>query len=165
MDTSLLLVLAVIGLIIVAVYVVRQKVTTNTARDDSFPTPTFPDSAGQSQRLNGDGSFELAAVGESNYQRTFEKICGPRTTEGEDREIDAQLILEDGNQFDKNAIKIEIQGRTVGYLSRDDASDFREWLKAEGMSARQFTCRANIRGGWDHNGERGHYGIWLDVSF
>ena len=164
MDTSLILVIIAIVLIIAAVYVVSQKVTANTAGGDFFPIPAFPNSTIQPQRLSGDGSFELAAVGESNYQRAFDKICGPWAPQGEDREIDVLLILENTNQFDNNAVQVQVQGRTVGYLSRADASDFREWLKAEGMSAQQFICKASIRGGWDRDGERRHYGIWLDVN-
>jgi hypothetical protein len=164
MDISLLIFVGVIALIVAFVYSFRQIQSAKAPRADPYLIPSYPQSGAQPHWLKGDGSFELAVVGEANYQRAFEQMCGPRKPEGEDVEVDAQLSLEDANRFDSNAVKVEVQGRTVGYLSRDDASDFREWLKAEGISARQFTCKANIRGGWDRDGNRGHYGIWLDVD-
>lgn len=152
--------------------VISQATRPSTPHPTPYPAPSFtersvesyPQGDTQPYRLRGNGHFELAAVGESNYQRVFAKICGPRTEEGEDREVEAQLSLEDTNQFDNQAVKVTVQGQTVGYLSRDDARDFRDWLTDEGISVRHFLCNAHIRGGWDRDGERGHYGIWLDVE-
>lgn len=114
--------------------------------------------------LLGDGTFALEVVGESHYQRDLERVCGGRTERGEDRIVTACLELEENNSYDRNAVSIAIQGATVGYLSRIDASTFRARLRSERVPGNQFHCQANIRGGWDRGSDdRGFYGVWLDV--
>src|SRR5947207_8334420 len=73
--------------------------------------------------LEGSGAFTLAIVGESHYQQALEQICGPRSDEGEDRRVEAGLVLEDGNPYDALAVRVDIQGLTVGYLSREHARE------------------------------------------
>ncbi len=114
--------------------------------------------------LPGPGTYRLPVVGESNYQNHLERICGKRKRDGEDRIIDAILVLEDTNPHDKNAVRIEIRGMTVGYLSRDHAMQYRKKLKRAGHPKIKGTCSANIRGGWDRGGDdKGYYGVWLDI--
>ena len=116
------------------------------------------------QWLDGNGRFNLQVVGESQYQRALEQICGGRTHQGEDRILDAVLLLDDDNPYDQNAVRVEISGLTAGYLSRDTAQRFRSRIRKEDLRADKFACRANIRGGWDRSEEDcGHFGVWLDV--
>jgi len=103
-------------------------------------------------------------VGESHHQSAFEDICGPRTEDGENRVVTAVLILDNTNRYDNNAVRVEVEGKTVGYLSRSAASAFRTRLQNERVTAPNFTCKANIRGGWmSENKESGMFGIYLDV--
>jgi hypothetical protein len=114
--------------------------------------------------LDGDGNFGLKIVGESHHQSAFEDICGPRTEDGENRVVTAVLILDNTNRYDNNAVRVEVEGKTVGYLSRSAASAFRTRLQNERVTAPNFTCKANIRGGWmSENKESGMFGIYLDV--
>jgi hypothetical protein len=114
--------------------------------------------------LDGPGTFSLPIVGESHYQEAIESICGPRTDEGEDRLVEAYLVLDDGNSYDSQAVRVDIAGMTVGYLSRENARQYRAELAKTGYRNTNAYCRARIRGGWDR-GERGrgHYGIYLDL--
>jgi hypothetical protein len=103
--------------------------------------------------------FAIPVVGESHYQDTIEEVCGGRTPEGADRECEAELIPEDDNRYDANAVRVEIDGRTVGYLARPDAVDYRRLHRR-----RLMRCPAVIRGGWDRGvGDRGSFGVCLDL--
>lgn len=109
--------------------------------------------------------FPLRVVGESRYQDELEAICGRRKLNGEDKTVEAELVLEDENPHDRNAVRVEISGRQVGYLGRDDAPAFRERVQREGLPGPRFPCRAHISGGWDDgSGDRGHYGVRLGVG-
>jgi hypothetical protein len=114
--------------------------------------------------LDGNGSFALEVVGEANYQRNLERVCGGRTRECQDRIMTAVLVLEDDNPYDFKAVCVTIDGWTVGYLSRDKARVFRARVRREGIRGYEFPCKANVRGGWDRgDGDRGYFGVWLDV--
>lgn len=114
--------------------------------------------------LSGPESFEYKIADEAKYQRALETICGGRTEEGIKKNVQAILIPEHYNPDDKNAIRVAIQGQTVGYLSRTNAKIFRKKLKAAGYSARPAACSAVIVGGWDRGLlDKGHFGVKLDL--
>ena len=102
---------------------------------------------GMRAHLQGSGAFALAIVGESHYQEALEAICGPRSDEGEDRRLEARLVLEDDNPHDSMAVRVDIQGLTVGYLSREHARQYRNQLaKAGYVSADAYAyCKACSR--------------------
>ena len=113
-------------------------------------------------RLPGDSSFRVAVVGESHYQEALEAICGGRTEDGVDRIIPARLIAEDTNPYDRQAVRIEVDGRHVGYLARADARSYRDYMLKHGIGASAGWCPARIRGGWQREGDSGHFGVQLD---
>jgi hypothetical protein len=103
--------------------------------------------------------FSIPVVGESNYQEALEGFCGGRSPDGSDRECEADLIPEDDNRYDANAVRVEIGGRTVGYLARPDAEDYRRLYRSRAMR-----CPAVIRGGWDRGPtDRGAFGVYVDL--
>jgi hypothetical protein len=109
------------------------------------------------------GEYPLACVGESHYQGALRGICGGRSAEGVDQVVNAVLCLEDTNPYDSEAVRVDVEGVTVGYLSRQDARAYRTLLSTVGYSD-ALECRGVIRGGWDRGAnDRGNYGIWLDV--
>lgn len=109
--------------------------------------------------------YSVEVVGESHYQENLEAICGERTPEGENRVIEAVLVLDDTNPLDDQAVRVEIESKTVGYLSRDNARTFRDWRSKQGQAGIAFPCMASIAGGWDRGGgDVGHYGVRLDLS-
>lgn len=115
---------------------------------------------GVATRLQGSGAFLLPVVGESRYQDAIEAICGPRAEEGEDRPVEARLVLENDNPYDSMAVRVDIQGQTVGYLSREHARRYRKQY-----AATEAYCDARIRGGWDRGeGREGYYGVVLDLD-
>jgi hypothetical protein len=120
------------------------------------------------KRIQGQGLFACPIVGESHYQKALELICGGRTEDGEDdRPVVACLNYEPTNRYDPQAVRVDIGGFPVGYLSRDMAKAFRRAVqKAGGEDLTEFEVAAVIRGGWDRGpDDRGHYGVWLDLDF
>lgn len=96
-------------------------------------------------------------VGEQSYQANLRKIAGPKQERSKYVEVMARVVSEPFNAYDKNAVKIEINGLTVGYLSRDDA-------KLLAGKVINQTVPALINGGWlDDNSERS-YGVKLGIQ-
>lgn len=126
----------------------RSTFTPNTEATFVWPNP---------------GQFNFAIVGESNYQHAINLIV---SRQSEDRQIHAaHLIPEDENEYDDKAIRVDIDGRTVGYLSRDSARSFRRRLSKNKLSGKTTGCRAVIIGGHTlPSGKTASYGVWLDLK-
>lgn len=105
------------------------------------------------------GRYTTPVVGESYRQAIFERICGPRRPEGYSLEVAAVLTCENHNRFDPKAVRVDVQGWQVGYLSRALAR-----LHRRKFALRTVHCRGKIVGGWDRGGgDTGHFGIALDL--
>lgn len=100
----------------------------------------------------------LKIVGESHYQEALEEIVGGRTDESADFEVDLSLVPESDNEYDPNAVGVEIDGELVGYLSRASAKKYRAAFGA----ATTHEWPARIVGGWDRgDGDRGSFGVQM----
>lgn len=100
----------------------------------------------------------LKIVGESHYQEALEQIVGGRTEESADFEVDVSLIPENDNPYDPNAVAVEIDGETVGYLSKASAKKYR--AKFGDHDSEEWPAR--IVGGWDRgDGDRGNFGVQM----
>jgi|GEM_PF-1284384 len=107
-------------------------------------------------------AFDVIVVGVSFYQQALEKISCNKREEGNKMLVRAQIVPEEGNPYDSNAVRIEINGETVGHLSRTNALKWRGKMINEGFSD-AVTCPAKIR--WDRAfKEEGSYGVWLNVD-
>lgn len=114
--------------------------------------------------LPGPGTFSVCVVGEMQYQSNLEQICGPRNEHGENREEEAQLVHENANPYDPMAIRVDIRALTVGYLSRENARQYRQQLASAGHPGIDAWCKARIRGGWNRGPrDQGLYGVVLDL--
>ncbi|PPC04345.1 hypothetical protein SOI76_12015 [Acinetobacter pittii] len=96
-------------------------------------------------------------VGEQSYQANLRKIAGPKQEKSKYVEVMARVVSEPFNAYDKNAVKIEINGLTVGYLSRDDA-------KLLAGKVINKTVPALINGGWLNSDSEGSYGVKLGIQ-
>lgn len=111
---------------------------------------------------NMSGAFEVIVVGVSFYQKALEKICGGRREEGIEGLVQAEIIPYDDNPEDAHAVRIEIEDKLVGYLSRKQALIWRSKMISDGFSG-AVTCPAKIA--WDRNFDKaGSYGVWLDID-
>src|SRR3546814_913822 len=114
-------------------------------------------------KLRGTGRYEFDIVGESKYQDALEEICGGRTDESAEKHVEAILYLEDQNPYDNQAVRVDVEGNTVGYLARDDARSYRKQIASAGHANLVGTCDALIVGGWERSKQyRGHFGVKLD---
>jgi len=113
--------------------------------------------------------YPLQVQGESNYRRNLEDISG-YTGEEEGVNADdfiARLILEDDNIYDPgNAVRIEIDGKAVGYLSKPAAKKYRKRVAELGLSDVTGECYASIKGGFikRSSGEQADIGVRLDLD-
>lgn len=115
-------------------------------------------------RIVGDDSYRLEVAGERNYLANFERIFGKRDADGVDEEIDALLVLEPTNPYDSNAVRVEVDGLTLGYLSRHSAPAFRSMLRSRFGNADRAIASGIVRGGWYRGSDdQGDFGVTLDV--
>jgi Zn-finger nucleic acid-binding protein len=112
--------------------------------------------------LVSQSGWSVQVVGESHYQSALEKIAGGRSEHGADKYCIARLVREPTNRYDANAVRVEVSGQTVGYVSRDDAEDVQELLQKLDGEGRPAWIRATIVGGWQREDSRGSFGIELD---
>lgn len=107
----------------------------------------------------GFGTFEVRVVGTAFHQQSLASICGDRRPDGHLVKVMAVLKCEDTNHHDPQAVRVEIAGIRIGYLSRANARLFRRQF-----SRQEIHCDARISGGWDRGGnEAGHFGVRLDL--
>lgn len=102
-------------------------------------------------------SYAYNIVGEQSYQNNLKKIAGPKEEESKFFECYAKVSSEPFNQYDKNAVKVEINGLLVGYLSRGEAA------KLAGKAVNK-TVPAVIDGGWKDEESTGSYGVKLAIN-
>ena len=114
--------------------------------------------------LTGAAKFEQEIIVEDHHQGALEAICGSHVARGVNRFETARLLLEDKNPRDKNAVRVEIRGKQVGYLKPEDAILYCQQLIAQGLPKAIVQCQAVIRGGWlSSDGRKGPYEVWLDL--
>jgi hypothetical protein len=115
--------------------------------------------------MPGPGTYLADIVGESHYQDALDAICGGKTERGHHKIVKALLVCENNNPADNQAIRVDIEGKTVGYVSRLNARRIRRQLIKGGFAGLTGLCSAKIVGGWDRGGEdTGYYGVKLDLQ-
>lgn len=114
--------------------------------------------------LQGPGDFAIDVVGVSRRQDALAAIVERHGRSRRTVTIDALLILENANPHDANAVRVEIDGALIGYLSRDNARRYRADLAAAGTPDAAILCKARIVGGFETaSGERASFGVRLDL--
>jgi len=114
--------------------------------------------------IQGDGEFDCEVVGESNYQDALSRITGGKTSDGHSFECTALLLAEPNNRHDPNAVVVQIQGETVGYLPRHHAKQIAAVFRKNNLAGAE--AGAIVVGGWTGRGGRkaeGHFGVRLDI--
>lgn len=132
---------------------------------------TAPQSGGQAvateqlHRWPPCGDFGVSVIGESNYQSALALVAGRAATGYDGVRCVATIVPETSNPNDPQAVAIRVEGRTVGYLSAEDAVRFRLRLGQFAMPNKPTECGALIRGGGKAlDGSKRPYGIWLDIQ-
>ena len=102
-------------------------------------------------------SYAYDIVGEQSYQNNLKKIAGAKEEESKFFECYAKVSSEPFNRYDKNAVKVEINGLLVGYLGKSEAA------KLSGKVVNK-TVPAVIDGGWKNEESTGSYGVKLAIN-
>lgn len=105
-----------------------------------------------------EGGRLINVAGESHYQQALRDLCGGDPQQPVRREFEALLVPEPDNAFDPNAVRVEIGGRLVGYLPRDEAVAYGPTLSALERRGRQGACEALVSG---RGGETAMLGVFL----
>lgn len=115
-------------------------------------------------KLAASRGFNQEVVGEGRRQEAFIELFGQKKASGINLERDAQLVFDDGNPVDPNAVGVLLDGLHVGYIPSDDAAAFRQQILAINPDELPIICSAKIVGGWDRgNGDEGHFGVKLSI--
>lgn len=109
------------------------------------------------------GHETLEVVGESHYQDTLWQLAGGFRTERIRCAVTAELGPEPDNPVDRNAVRVLIDGRLVGYLSREDAVVYLPGLRKL-MDRHQgaIALLGQIVGGGPRDDGLGMLGVFLD---
>ena len=114
------------------------------------------------------GSYSLQVVGEDSYQYEIKQVINYDDEQMEKFREDgltADLILEDNNPHDRGyAVRVDIDHRTVGYLSRPDARKYRAGLAQNNLKNVTGTCYAVVSGRYNDEKEDMLFGVWLDLN-
>lgn len=112
------------------------------------------------------GACDFEVVGESSYQKELAAIAGPAPDDGHEVPVTVWLICQDNNPHDRNAVAVVVQEKTVAYLRREDAREYRKSLREETDSLPSAMTAGLIVGGGikRKTGERMHLGIRIDLA-
>lgn len=111
------------------------------------------------------GFFGFDIVGESHYQEALAKLAGEHGKYASEKRCLAHLIPENDNPYDNKAVRVDIDGMTVGYLDRDTARSFRRRLGAKKLTGQTTTCQAELKGGYVmRDGNKASYGVALNLK-
>ena len=107
------------------------------------------------------GNLAAEVMGESFHRDAIESIA--KNPQGKPALVycTALLMPEPTNPHDSNAIKVVIEGETVGYLPRDYVDDYRARFRRHGLDVQSATCDAVITDGLVDQDQRLNYSIWL----
>lgn len=108
--------------------------------------------------VQSSGNFLVSLAGESHYFDAISRATNRRTGE---HAMLAEIIREPDNKFDSNAVRVEISGRTVGYIPREDAPSFHGLLNyGKSINKRVFaSCRV-----WISDEEESYGSVSLDID-
>lgn len=110
------------------------------------------------------GEYDFDVVGESNYQNVLSALSDTASPNDEKTGL-AILVPEDTNPFDNKAVKVTVQGLTIGYLSKEDARSYRRRLATKKLGMVPASCGVLITGGHMLKDEtRAHFGAQLDIK-
>jgi hypothetical protein len=133
-----------------------------TQSQSTIATAGVDSSCSSKPSATSTGKFHIPVVGVTFHQETLSNICGNNREEGVPIYKQASLILENDNPEDPNAVKIDIEGKTIGHLSRRNATVWRGKMMSENRSG-EVMCLAQIL--WDRGYiAEGSYGVLLNID-
>lgn len=119
-----------------------------------------------SKALSSSEQFSTKVVGTSFCQENLIRVCGPKKEESVELEVAAELVLENDNPADVNAVTVLVDGLKIGYLPKREAMIHRILIHGSDYSKDRLICIGKINGGWDNGyGNCGHYGVTVELPY
>lgn len=147
-----LIISIVVVIVVIAVLRVQEK---NKSEEDARLLKNIFENNASNISLATSYTFDI--VGEQSYQANLKKIAGKKEIKSKFFECYAKVSSEPFNKYDKNAVKVEINGLLVGYLNKNEAS------KLSGTVVNK-TVPAVVNGGWLDDDSEGSYGVKLAIN-
>lgn len=115
----------------------------------------------------GDGTWQIEVVGESFYQDAIARLAGPKLPDGVSFWGMASLVPDPKSTFDKNAVKVMLNGIHVGHLPRTGAPVMKDILREMGLK-QMDGIKAHVTGGWQNPAKgkedpEGSYSVRLHI--
>lgn len=110
-------------------------------------------------RLIGSKGDGIKLVGTSKFQSEITRHAGHLGEYGARKTVRIQLVEEENNSHDPNAVRAEIAGRTVAFLPAEKAEEYRSQLRAAGFSGKKSEASAKIIGGFETEEGRALLGV------
>jgi hypothetical protein len=115
--------------------------------------------------LQGNNAYDFKIIGEAAFQENLLRIAGSKQEKAKCVKLDAIIQAESTNQFDAQAVRVQINGYTVGYFDRQTAMDFKTTLAARQIApGTVFKANASIVGGWKDHKSEGDFSVYLDID-
>ncbi len=111
-----------------------------------------------------DGDAEQKVVGERDRQAALAEVSSLIDGEVTRHDVVAVLVPEPTNRSDRNAVRVEVFGRLVGYIPPDDAAEISPTLLDLQKSGRLVATEAEIIEGVGGTGTRPAVGIVLRIQ-
>jgi|GEM_PF-2768286 len=108
------------------------------------------------------GDVQVDVVGESDYQEVLERMAGRRSQRGAMKAVIALLSREPDHPHDKNAIRVDVDSETVGYIEKWNAREIQPLMQKLEKAGRPAWVRAWIVGGWEDDRGDDNFKIRLD---
>ena len=112
---------------------------------------------------NESGEFTVRVAGTSYRRDAIAKVARNPPDVPALVMCHAELVPEDGNPHDANAVAVRINGTHVGYLPRDYAPTFRGYISELPDELRVTVAVAVITSGFEQDGRSYEYRIEIDI--
>jgi len=109
-----------------------------------------------------DGSTYV--TGTTHYQQALKSIAGDHGNTRAEVYCVAQIVPDPDNPHDDQAVRIDIEGNTVGHLPRDDARSYRKRMTRKQLGTSPTQCVAKVWGGFDRNNAPSEYGVDIYIK-
>ena len=109
-------------------------------------------------RVPASGWCGINVVGESYYAQSFAAILGGRTGE---HIVDAVMVREPENPYDKNAIRIDINRYPVGHIAKEECRNFHPLLAYAAAKGAVLVVTARL---WASEGTDRFWSVQLDLN-
>lgn len=115
--------------------------------------------------LQGNNQYNFHIIGEAAFQENLLHLAGRKQEKAKCIKLNALIQAEPTNQFDAQAVRVQINGYTVGYFDRQTAMDFKTTLAARQIApSTVFKANASIVGGWKDHKSEGDFSVYLDID-